>query len=121
MLVHCKLTQGPYVTWFWDTLLESFASCHSYGRNFDYLNCFCTRNCGDGQPHVGLCPAHLVIIIPGHEGRFATEREGEERGGGKGREEEETGGSMEGRRREGIENGEVEGEKGIWRIAVLPT
>ena len=42
-------------------LLESFASCHSYGRNFDYLNWFCTRNCGDRRPHVGLCPAHLVF------------------------------------------------------------
>jgi len=21
---------------------------------------FCTRNCGAGRPHVGLCPAHLV-------------------------------------------------------------
>jgi len=22
-------------------------------------NWFCTRNCGAGRPHVGLCPAHL--------------------------------------------------------------
>ena len=27
-----------------------------------YLNRFCTRNCGAGRPHVGLCPAHLVFI-----------------------------------------------------------
>jgi len=63
MLVHCKLTQGPYATWFWDTVLESFASCHSYGRNFDYLNCFCTRYCVAERPHVWLCHALLVIFV----------------------------------------------------------
>ena len=36
------------------------AYCHCYGRNLHYLNWFCTRNCGAGRPHVGLCPAHLV-------------------------------------------------------------
>ena len=37
--------------------------CHCRERNLDYLNWFCTRNCGAGRPHVGLCPAHLVYII----------------------------------------------------------
>ena len=37
--------------------------CHCCGRNSDYLNWFCTRNCGAGRPHVGLCLARLVIAI----------------------------------------------------------
>ena len=36
---------------------------HCRERNFDYLNWFCTRNCGAGRPHVGLCPAHLVDAV----------------------------------------------------------
>ena len=32
-------------------------------EEFRQLNWFCTRNCGDERPHVGLCPAHLVICV----------------------------------------------------------
>ena len=39
------------------------ATCHYCGRNFVFLNLFCTRTCGAGRPHVWLCHALLVIII----------------------------------------------------------
>ena len=48
----------PYDTWFF---LKSFISCHCCERNFEYLNWLSTRICGAGRPHVGLCPAHLVV------------------------------------------------------------
>jgi len=38
---------------------------------FDYLNWFCTRNCGAGRPHVGLCPALLLVCGPKFTGLFS--------------------------------------------------
>ena len=38
------------------------ATCHYCERNFIFLNWFCTRTCGAGRPHAGLCHAHLVRV-----------------------------------------------------------
>jgi len=48
--------------------------CHCRERNFDYLNWSCTRNCGAGRPHVGLCPALLIVCGPKFIGHFCMER-----------------------------------------------
>jgi len=41
---------------------KAFASDYCCERNFEYPNCFPTRTCGVGRPHVGLCHALLVNI-----------------------------------------------------------
>jgi len=38
VLVHCKLTQVHTPRGSMIQFLESFANCHCYERNFDYLN-----------------------------------------------------------------------------------
>jgi len=41
----------------------ALATYHYCERNFVFLNWFCTRTCGAGRPHAGLCHALLVYIL----------------------------------------------------------
>jgi len=38
-----------------------YRHAHAAYMALNVLNWFCTRNCGGGRPHVGLCPAHFVL------------------------------------------------------------
>jgi len=50
----CHSPRGSRVRFF-----GSFARCLCCKRNFNYLSCLCSRNCGAGRPQVELCPIFL--------------------------------------------------------------
>ena len=58
----CKLTQFHLLRGSRVRFSGLFARWRCCERNFNYLNCPCSRTCGARRHHVGLCPALLILV-----------------------------------------------------------